>query len=651
MARMTEAEIVGAIYSNLERSTDYANTQLREIRKKSWDRHLQRPRGDEMQGRSKVLDTSIADTTESIMAILSETWHTENICDFAPQGPNDEDSADAEARALNSLFWSDNNGYLELMQAAKNALMFRNGVVKVWVDDQPEYEVRTFPDAAALAAIPEDQIVKTEENEYGTQVTIEIPQQKLCFKAIEPAYFTCDPNLDTQDLQQANFISERVFFTRAELREMGVSRKVVLELPESTDESVTDGVGQSNTDIMAKLIDGQSDKGHAPTPDQQLVQCHWVHMTIALDGSLNASKWRFLVSNRRLLLKSSVTHWPYASGAAWIVPNRWSGLGVYDKLIQTEDMRTNAMRQLADNLNLNNNPRLVADPATVDFESLLASAPGRPIQKKRADAIVDVIPTTDLVSNSIAFLQYTENLRGNQAGAALDMQSGDAQSVQNISGISAELQLGPAEAMTAMIGRNLAESMLKGAFLVAHRCIREYWRGPLMFYRGGEWQETEPASWMPRKRISLNIAMSPGESRRKVAAIDWVINMQMTAIQGGAANIMTSYNHLHKAITDRMRLTRLDDSEGYFIDPESQEAQEAMQAQAEQAQQTQAMQAQMAQMQFEIEQFKAQDSSQKWQAELQHDYYETNLEAEVKEAEIVERGITATRQNTGPVSE
>ena len=114
---------------------------------------------------------------------------------------------------------------------------------------------------------------------------------------------------------------------------------------------------------------------------------------------------------------------------------------------------------------------------------------------------------------------------------------------------------------------------------------------------------------------------------------------------------MTSYNHLHKAITDRMRLTRLDDSEGYFIDPESQAAQEAMQAQAEQAQQTQAMQAQMAQMQFEIEQFKAQDSSQKWQAELQHDYYETNLEAEVKEAEIVERGITATRQNTGPVSE
>ncbi|UCH49084.1 MAG: hypothetical protein JSU95_04640, partial [Betaproteobacteria bacterium] len=333
MARMTEAEIVGAIYSNLERSTDYANTQLREIRKKSWDRHLQRPRGDEMQGRSKVLDTSIADTTESIMAILSETWHTENICDFAPQGPNDEDSADAEARALNSLFWSDNNGYLELMQAAKNALMFRNGVVKVWVDDQPDYEVRTFPDAAALAAIPEEQIVKTEENEYGTQVTIEIPQQKLCFKAIEPAYFTCDPNLDTQDLQQANFISERVFFTRAELREMGVSRKVVLELPESTDESVTDGVGQSNTDIMAKLIDGQSDKGHAPTPDQQLVQCHWVHMTIALDGSLNASKWRFLVSNRRLLLKSSVTHWPYSSASAWIVPNRWSGLGVYDKLI------------------------------------------------------------------------------------------------------------------------------------------------------------------------------------------------------------------------------------------------------------------------------------------------------------------------------
>jgi hypothetical protein len=644
MANMQEREILTAIYSDLERATDYANTALREKRKKSLDRHLVRPRGDELPGRSKLLDTSIADTTESIMAILSESWDTENICDFPPMSEGDEDQADAEARALNTLFWQDNSGYLELMSAAKNALQFGSGIVKVWRDDTPYIEVRTFTDRAALAAIPEEVLIDVEEDGDLIRATFELPRQRLRFKAIEPAYWYTDPNADASDIQECAFIAERVFFTRAELADMGVPNRKIAKLPESTDESVTDGVGSSNTDVTAKFIDGQSDKGNASTYDQERVECYWVHKRMARKRNLEAGNYRFLVSHRELLLDDAVTCWPYAHGAAWLVPNRLVGLSVYDKLVMTENMRTNALRQMADNMNFINSPRVAADPAEVHFEDLIASAPGRPIRKKNSMATVDVIPVMDITSNSLSFLQYTESLRSNQAGASLDMQSGDAQSVKNISGISAELQLGPAEQMAAMVGRNLAHTLLRGAFLLAHKIVREEWQGELTFYRGGEWVQTMPSEWRQRSRLSLNLAMSPGEARRKVAALDQVIQTLLMLIQSGAANITADWNGLHKAIVDKMRLQRLDDSEGYFIDPDSQRSKEAQQNAAQAQQQPDPMAVAM----LALEQFKAQDDSQKWQEELKHKYYDTNLDAEVEEARIVADGITgAATANAG----
>ena len=48
----------------------------------------------------------------------------------------------------------------------------------------------------------------------------------------------------------------------------------------------------------------------------------------------------------------------------------------------------------------------------------------------------------------------------------------------------------------------------------------------------------------------------------------------------------------------------------------------------------QQMQAQMAQM----EQFKVQDASQKWQKELEHKYYDTNIDAEIDEAKLAGQG-------------
>ena len=414
---------------------------------------------------------------------------------------------------------------------------------------------------------------------------------------------------------------------------MDVPKRIVMDLPAVPDKATPDSVGSSNTDILARYIDGIADINSAATPDREFIECNWVHMRIDRDGDGISEMWRFLVSNRRLLLDEQVEYFPYASGTAWPVPHRWSGLSVYDLNRITQDERTNARRQLADNLNVANNQRPVFDPGTTEAEDITAGAPGRGI-RSRDPGSVGWMPVQDIVSNSISFLQYMDGVRSEQSGAALDMQSADGQLLSTASGISAEMQLAPRELMAAHASRNLAETLIRNVFLLIHRTLRTQWHQPIMFNKAGDWQETLPTEWQPRTRLNVNVGLSPGERRRKSAALNQVIQMQMGMIQGGTANITTSWNGVHSAISDWMKSVELDGHEGYFLDPQGQESQAGQQAQAAQQQQQGQQQQQMQQMAMQLEAFdkkieeqKLKEDARQHDTELQFKYWETLIDA------------------------
>jgi len=643
---MDDKQLIAAIMGEQQRAVDYANSALQENRTKAWDYYLNRPRGDEKPGRSQVQDTSVRDTVHALCATIIPTYDTNHLIDFPPMGQGDEDQADAEARAVNDILRSGDN-ISEIGRAIKDALLFRNGVMKVWHASEQDAVIRRFPDeqaAAALVALEEQfgaDMVESLGSDNGlTSIRVTTEQQKVCVSAIEPAYFYVDPNLDKPTLNDARFISERWIATRSELVEMGIPQKLVDELPPIDDEGVSSGVGMSSTDVQAKFIDGQPSLGESATHDQERIECFWIHQQIDLDGDGISERWRFLASNYRLLKKEPVSFFPYVSGTGWEVPHRWSGLSVFDLLRITQNELTNARRQLHDNLNTANNQRPVADPRSVEWEDILAGAPGRAIRKKEG-ATIEWMPYSDIVSNSLAFIDQMRSVRSEQAGASLDQMSVDQQSLKSISGLSAEMQLGPSELMAADVSRTLANTMIKNLVLLIHRTLREQWQGPLTFRKSGEWQETNPAQWPARERVNITVALSPGERRRHSSHLRQVINDQMQLIAGGAANIATNYNGLHKALYDWQTSVGLDPTEGYFLDPDGQESQQAMQSAAESQQAQAQMQQQLTEIQIQLEQFKAQDESQKWQEAQKFDYVELQQKAEIEEAKLVEQGISA----------
>ncbi|MCP4211430.1 MAG: hypothetical protein GY764_08115, partial [Halieaceae bacterium] len=651
--KLTSDDLVTAIYNDLGKSVDYANTSLREVRKHALDRFFDRPRGDEIAGRSKVRSTLIRDTVFALMATITPSFKTDHLIDFPPVGPDDVDASNAEANACNALFSEDNNGLLNLTNSIQNCLLQRNGILKVWVENKTTVSTRRFiknpGDTAAMIQTANGgddwEIEAEDEQEVTFRITTET--QELRVDSVEPAYFYTDPNQADQDMQAASFMAERTFYTRSELLEMDIAESIVKELPANQDESITDGVGASNSDITAKFIDGQSDIGQASTWGADRIECYWVHGSYDTDGDGITEKWRFLVSNRELLLEDPVDYFPYATFCGWTVANRWSGLSVYDLLRHTEDQQTNDERQFADNLNIANNQRPIYDPGKVEQGDILNSAPGRGIRRKEG-ATIDFVPVMDIASNSLAHMQHLDDKAGQQAGAALDLMSGDIQGMKDISGISAEMQLGPKEMMASWVSQNIADGVRR-LFLLMHETLRNEWNGPIMYRKSGDWQQTMPAEWRPRTRCNVMPGLSPGERRRRVMHLTQIRQDQMQLIASGNANIIVGLKGFYNATRDWLTAMEINDAEEYYTDPASQESQQAQQQQMQQGQQEQQMQMQQMQMQMQVMQMQVQLEQQKVQidamkvendkaddlADNEFDRLKLAAEMEMKEVDLV----------------
>jgi len=141
---ITDDEVINAIYQELDRTVEFGQVSLSNTRRKAWNAFLNRPRGDEIAGRSKVQDTSIRDTVHSLLAAIMPAYATSAPISFQPDGPADIDQAAAESAAVNSLFTATPNAYLELRNAVQDALLFRNAVMRVWIDERRDVQHRAF---------------------------------------------------------------------------------------------------------------------------------------------------------------------------------------------------------------------------------------------------------------------------------------------------------------------------------------------------------------------------------------------------------------------------------------------------------------------------------------------------------------------------
>lgn len=577
--------------------------ELEQNRTVAWKYYNSEPTGTEIDGRSQVVDSTIADSIESVMSQIMPIFNNQDIVQFHSVSSQDELQARIESDACTHIVMNKSNGYLIFQDAIKSALIFRNGIIKIF--QRIDYKHR----AEKYRNLTEEELMQvaapTTENEeveiidadpLTRTITINRVQKipKLVIESIPWDRFIFSTDCRKLDLSDVNFVADISYPKRYELIEQGFDKDEVYSLP-AISEDTDDSSGSSQTHI-------EEDTHYSSDPSVDTVKIY--NITIRADFDEDGyAELRNIVYGDKIIFENEVAECiPYAVGCAFPVPNRFIGQSFFDKLQQVQDSKTQVQRQYWDNINANNNRRLGIDVKGLhEPDSVLESKPAGVVKCKRPPQdVIMAIPVDDIGPSCVTALDYLDRQRSEKVGASLDMQTKQMQ-IDNRTAHGAERMISSKEEMSAYILANLCNTLVRNTYLIVHKKLQEM-QTNVQYKSEGNWNQTNTGQWLDRDAITVDPGLSKGEKTTRYNALSTTLEHQMNAMQQGQSGILVDMNKLYFTLSEMTKVSSIGHTDNFWINPQTPESQQAQQAsqQASQQQQQQQKELQSAQMQLQV---------------------------------------------------
>lgn len=123
--------------------------------------------------RSKAVSYDVSDTVEGLMPALMEIFcGGDEVVKFSPVSEEDEPQAEQETAYINHVWLQKNPGFLVTYSFVKDALLQKNGVVKVYWHESEDEERETFldqPDDVYALFLADDEIEIVEHTEHAPE--------------------------------------------------------------------------------------------------------------------------------------------------------------------------------------------------------------------------------------------------------------------------------------------------------------------------------------------------------------------------------------------------------------------------------------------------------------------------------------------------
>lgn len=278
---MDKTALKSIVDREISDAAGYIGGDLSSQRSQALDYYLGEPFGNEVEGRSQVVSRDVADTIEWIKPSLLKTFAaSDQAVRFDPEGPEDEEQADQETDYCNYVFYKENEGFLILYSWITDALLQKNGVVKVYWDETKEttreaYRGLDEDEFLQLSSDPELDPVEHSEETVGEEVMTEVgivrqvstlhdvvfrrtrKRGKVTIDPVPPEEFLVARSHNSLSLKDCPFVAHKVERTFSQLIEMGYDRSLVESLPADSD------VPDNDEEIARRHLSDES------TPDQR----------------------------------------------------------------------------------------------------------------------------------------------------------------------------------------------------------------------------------------------------------------------------------------------------------------------------------------------------------------------------------------------
>lgn len=602
--KLSHDDIIAIIRDELS----IANTSMPDAVSNSLKYYLGLPLGTEVEGRSTLISTDVADAIEWIMPqIMKEFTQANEIVVFDPTGRGDELQAELESEFVYDILMKKNNGFVLIHEFVKDALLHQNGILKVYYEDYKESKIEPYTgiidvqlemllaqENVELLEKTTEQVIDSETgqliNIHDVKVKVTERTGKICIDSIPPEQFIVNSQHNSIDLSSARFTGHVVIKSASDLIKEGYSKEIVNELP------FTDGI---KTDQRFTLQNESVTLSNSYQNDasSKLIDIGEYYLELDVDGDGIAQLMQITTGGNsglptKILKKEELNYVPWIACTAILMSHKFRGLSIYDRLKEIQDNKTYLIRNVMDNIYYQNNQRLkVLKGGAVELDDLLVARPGGIIRMNRLDA-VEPLETAPVGEIGFTMMRYLDEIRAGRVGVSAEGPATPQNIGDRVGSEGVERIMNAKEELVGLIVRVICETGIKPLMLKIRDLAVRHFDTVQEFKFKGEWVKVHPTTWPPRTQCSVRVGTGTGNKTKQLMALSQVLMLQekIIAMPGQA---LCNQEKVFSAINDFCKFSGLNSADKYFIDPVSQEGQQM------------AQQAQQAQMQAQEEQKRA----------------------------------------------
>lgn len=658
MAKMDDYQLNSIVTSEIRDSLNHFDSEYSQERIRALDFYLGEPLGNEVEGRSQVISTDVADTIEQIMPNLMRVFTAnDQYVRFAARTAEDVERADQITDYVNYVINHDNEGYKILNNWFKDALLFRLGVVKYYYEEkedvtEEEYENLNEMELSALLANPDYELVGTiseqatafmvdemtgEEvpidSSFSVRVKVKRKSGKIKVANIPPEEFLI--NRRAVDIEDAHFVAHRTSMTVSDLVSMGYDREVVerhagtgsdLDLDE--ERSVRYQDLEANTGI------------DAADPTLAEVVYYECYMKVDHDDDGIAELRRIVAigdGGTEIISNEPYDHIPFAVVSPILMPHRLIGRSIYDMTEDLQVIKSTLMRQYLDSVYTSTLPRIAAVEGMVNLDDLLDGTAGG-IIRVRQQGMIQPIQGNPVGNEIQPLLGYLDQVKEQRTGQSKASQGLDANALQSTTASAISATVRGAQVKLESYARTMAECGVKQLFKGILHLVTKYDNKARIVRLRNNFVPIDPAEWHSEFDVIVQVGLGTADDEQKIAFLQAIAAKQEQILQTlGANNPVVSLPQYVQTLRSIAEIGGFKDADQFFNSPQQiQQQMQMMQQQPQQDPNAAEMQAEMAKLQQEMAlkrermQMEMQLEREKMQAELELRRQELSAEAQLR---------------------
>lgn len=503
---MNEDELSSIIDREIANSVGFYDGKLADQRKKSMDYYLGEPFGNEVEGRSQFVSRDVADTIEGILPSLLKIFTaSEEIVKFEPQGQEDEQGSSQATDYTNYVFNRQNNGFVVLYTWFKDALLQKNGFVKVYWDSYTKRKVEEYsnlnPDEVAqlFLQLQQEGEVEIEQEGENFKFICKGKYGKVCIDPVPPEEIRVNRNAKW-DLQKERFVCHERRLSASDLREMGYDVEDLEPYP--GDDFNMERHTRFRYDQEETWDD---DTGQEANREYLIRECY---ILVDFDGDGIAERRQVLISGKKVLDNVEIDRVPIVSITPILMPHKLFGLSVADLVSDLQLLKSTLLRQILDNMYLTNNSRMMALDGMVNIDDLLTVRPGGIVRVKTFDAVKPLqIPFFG--APAFTMLEYVDGIRENRTGVTRYNQGLDADSL-NKTATGINNIMNAAQQRIELIARIFAETGVKELMWSIFMLLSKHERKEKLIRLRNHWVPIDPRGWSTKYDMTVTVGLGTG---------------------------------------------------------------------------------------------------------------------------------------------